>query len=244
MDLQKILQNIGLDEKETATYLAVLELGASSVYSIAKKAELKRPTVYRILDKLQQQGLASVVPKARQQLYTAESPEQIVADLFRKAEVMKQNLPQFLALYNTKKEKPNVQLFEGKEAVRQVYKKIYSSDEVWFFGSLREVTTLYPEEFKIYLQKITNGTLKARDLFIYSKIDVAYSKKIEQAHNYEIKFLADADQISITDCALYGNTVAFFSFHPQIFAVTLTSQEISGTFRTLYEAAWKGAKKI
>ena len=124
MDLNEILTNIGLDQKETATYMAVLELGTASVYSIAKKAELKRPTVYRILDQLKQKGLVSIIPRIKKQLFTAESPENIIRELQRKTEVMKRYLPEFLALQNTKKEKPQVQLFEGKEAVRQIYQKI------------------------------------------------------------------------------------------------------------------------
>ena len=40
--LEKILKNIGLNEKEAKIYLALLELGKSKVPEIAKKAELKR----------------------------------------------------------------------------------------------------------------------------------------------------------------------------------------------------------
>ena len=243
MDLNEILTNIGLDQKETATSMAVLELGTASVYSIAKKAELKRPTVYRILDQLKQKGLVSIIPRIKKQLFTAESPENIIRELQRKTEVMKRYLPEFLALQNTKKEKPQVQLFEGKEAVRQIYQKIYLGQEVWFFGSIRQVTSLYPEEFKIFIQRVNSGELRARDLFVFSEKDLEFSKSAKQNSNYQIKFLKQ-NNLSLTDSALYGDTVAFFSFSPQIFVVTITSKEISGTFKTLYNAAWQTAEDL
>jgi sugar-specific transcriptional regulator TrmB len=241
MELQEVLKNIGLDEKETATYMAVLELGTASVYSIAKKAELKRPSVYRILDQLKQRGLVATVPRIKKQLYTAESPERIVGELQRKTEIMKRYMPDFLAFYNSNKEKPQVQLFEGKEAVRQIYQKIYNGPEVWFFGSVREITTLYPEEFKVFSQRVKNGSLKARDLFASSEVDTDFGKKALQYPNYQIRFLKDVNQKFITDCAIYGDVIAFFSFRPQIFVVTISSKEIATTFKTLYEFAWKAA---
>jgi len=219
-----------------------LELGTSSVYSIAKKAELKRPTVYRLLDQLKQKGLVAVVPRVKKQLYTAESPENIVSELQRKAEVMKNYLPQFLAIYNGKKDKPQVQLFEGKEAVRQVYQKAVSFNEVWFFGSISEM--IYPEEFNLFLKRVKTGELKARDLFVRSEKDMAFAKLQKFISNYEIKFLPEQLQNSITDFAVFGNNLVFFSFRPQIFAVLITSKEVAGTFRLLYESAWQGAQKF
>ncbi|MBU2235559.1 helix-turn-helix domain-containing protein, partial [Patescibacteria group bacterium] len=46
MNLETSLIQFGLNSKEASVYLAALELGGSPVLKIAKKAELKRPTVY------------------------------------------------------------------------------------------------------------------------------------------------------------------------------------------------------
>ncbi len=242
MDLKQVLSNIGLDEKETATYMAVLELGTSSVYSIAKKAELKRPTVYRLLDQLGQKGLVTIVPRVKKQLYTANSPEHIVSELQRKAEVMKNYLPQFLAIFNSKKDKPQVQLFEGKEAVRQVYQKCISLNKVWFFGSVSEMFDT--EEFKLFLKRVKAGELKARDLFVSSEKDLGFARSQKPQANYEIKFLPEQTENPITDFAVFGDNLVFFSFRPTKFAVLITSKEVAGTFRLLYESAWSGAKNV
>jgi sugar-specific transcriptional regulator TrmB len=244
MELIEVLDKIGLDQKQSATYLAILELGSGSVYSIAKKAGLKRPTVYRILDELVQKGLVSIVPRIKKALYTAESPERLVGELHRKEEIVKRYLPQFLAIYNVKKDKPQVQLFEGREAVGQIYHRLYLSGEVWFFGTIGDVTKLYPEEFKIFLERIKSGQLVARDLFVNSQTDVEFAARGNAVNNYQIRFLPESQKFAITDFALCGNELIFFSFRPQIFAVAISSREVSGTFKTLYEFAWQAAEPL
>ena len=52
MELKEALQTIGLNEKECAVYLALLQLGRASAYSVAQKSGLKKPTTYVILDEL------------------------------------------------------------------------------------------------------------------------------------------------------------------------------------------------
>lgn len=133
MEIQDVLRQIGLEEKEAAVYLALLELGTASVHPIATKAGIKRPTAYLILEELQKKGLTSLVPRAGKTLYTAQSPEKLVQDLSKKQEMVKRFLPNLLALYNAKADKPQVQLFEGKQAVRDLYDKLLTAKNVEFF---------------------------------------------------------------------------------------------------------------
>lgn len=48
------LRELGLTDKEAELYLASLSLGTASIAGLAKKAELKRPTTYLIVDTLLQ----------------------------------------------------------------------------------------------------------------------------------------------------------------------------------------------
>jgi hypothetical protein len=147
-----------------------------------------------------------------------------------------------LAIYNLKADKPQVQLFEGKEAARQVYQKCISLNEVWFFGTVGEM--MFTEDFNLFLQRVKSGQLKARDLFVTNEKDLAFAKSLKPQSNYKIRFLPEEAKDALTDFALFGNSVAFFSFKPQIFAVIITSKQVAGTFRLLYESAWKIAQAI
>ena len=52
MNLEDILTKVGLDEKEAKIYVALLDLGSEKVHEIAKKAGVKRPTAYVVLEQL------------------------------------------------------------------------------------------------------------------------------------------------------------------------------------------------
>ena len=50
-----ILQDIGFSEKEAKIYLAILELNEALPSAIARRANIKRPTTYVILDQFEEQ---------------------------------------------------------------------------------------------------------------------------------------------------------------------------------------------
>lgn len=237
MEIIDVLNNIGLDKKQAAVYLALLELGTAAVQIIAQKAQLKRPTTYLILDELQAKGLVSIVPRARKVLYTAESPDKLMGDLNKKHELMKRYMPNLLAMYNVKKEKPQVRLFEGKEGIKEVYNQIYNSNGVSFFGTVKEALFYDPEGLNAFVERSTTNNFQIRDLLTLSDADIMYAKKAKTGSNYQIRFV-DKDKVFLTDNAIFGNNVVFFSFHPQIFAVMITSREISQAIKTLFEFAW------
>ena len=51
------LRKLGLKEKEARMYLTGLELGATSIQNLAKKAEVTRPTAYEIVRVLREKEL-------------------------------------------------------------------------------------------------------------------------------------------------------------------------------------------
>src|ERR1035438_9680580 len=105
MEISEVLNQIGLNVKEASVYLALLELGTATVHPIASKANIKRPTTYLILEDLQRKGMVSVIPREKKVMYTAESPEKLITDLNKKQELVKQFMPNMLALYNAKKDR-------------------------------------------------------------------------------------------------------------------------------------------
>lgn len=73
----KELQEIGLDKKEAAIYLAGLELGETTVQRIAQKARVNRTTAYRILEILREKGLISSYKKKGGTVIYAENPKKL-----------------------------------------------------------------------------------------------------------------------------------------------------------------------
>jgi sugar-specific transcriptional regulator TrmB len=237
MEIPEILKKTGLNEKEAMVYMALLELGTSSVEGVAKKAGTKRPTTYLILDELQKKGLASLVPRAKKILYTAESPEQIISHLSRQQELMKRFLPNMLALYNSKKEKPQILLFEGKDAVAEVYEKMLQAREVNIFCTIQDVMQIYPDLPQRLMQRTMEKKTKLRELLTNNPANVEFAKTMPHSEYYEHRFAKPGQEFR-TDNILFDNNVAFFSYEPYIFAVLIQSKTIYQSLRTLFELAW------
>jgi len=241
MELTGVLGQTGLNDKEASVYLALLELGTATVHPIATKAGIKRPTCYLILDELQAKGLVSVVPRAKKVLYTAESPEKLSSDLYKKQELVKRFMPNMMALYNAKIDKPGVLLFEGKEAVREVYERVLAAKEVEFFSTIRDIVTIYPDYPKKLNSKAMSGAVKVRELLTRSEADFAYAKTMEHGPNFIQRFAMGQGEF-LTDNCLYDGNVIFFSFQPYIFAVQIKSKGIYQSLRNLFEYAWQAAE--
>jgi sugar-specific transcriptional regulator TrmB len=241
MEIIDTLKQAGLNEKQAYVYIALLELGTATVHPIANKAGIKRPTTYLILDELQAKGLVSIVPRAKKALYTAESPEKIISDLNKKQELLKSFLPNMLALYNAKVDKPQVLLFEGKDAVRGIYDKILKGKEVAWFSTIRDVLSIYPDYPKKLNEQAMAGKVNVRELLTNSKADIEYAKAMSRGPNFQQRFATGVAEF-FTDNCLYDGNVIFFYFQPTVSAIQISSQGIYKSLKSLYEFAWQVAE--
>lgn len=78
------LTNLGLTEKEAKVYLANLALGPTTILQITRGAELKRTTVYSIIESLKQKGLINIEARGFKKLFVAENPERLESILEEK----------------------------------------------------------------------------------------------------------------------------------------------------------------
>ncbi len=125
MEIKVLFKNFGLNDKEAAVYMALIELGPSPVRTLAAKTKINRGTTYDILKSLQQQGLASFYDTRSHQHFVAEPPEKLLAALEDRqrslAEVKKQieaSLPELKSIFEKEGGKPVIKLYEGHKGIR------------------------------------------------------------------------------------------------------------------------------
>lgn len=239
MNNLELLKQLGLEEKESQVYLALLELGSASVYSISTKSGLKRPTTYLVLASLEKRGLVSQIPEAKKTLYVAESPEKLTQDLKRKESLMRENLPALLALHNSRKDKPQVKLYQGEKGVEEVYKQILNAKEVKFFATISDVIKIYPQFVKDLIKKTNIGQIRVKEILTRDKVNEEFTKITNNPY-YEQRFAKEGMKF-LTDNVVFDDTVVFFSFTPFIFAVEISSKDISQSLSTLFDMAWEQA---
>ena len=72
---KKILQEVGLSQKEIEIYLTLLRAENLTASKIAEKTGIYRPNVYDNLESLIEKGLVSFVISDRVKHFRAEKPE-------------------------------------------------------------------------------------------------------------------------------------------------------------------------
>lgn len=243
MEIQDILMKIGLTEKEASIYLAVLELGSATGYAIARKSGMKRPTTYTVLENLEQQRLIHRVVHSGKTLFTAESPEMLLRDINKKAELAKRGLPQLLALFNANKEKPQVQMFQGKDGIKEAIEKVINAKSVRLYGTSGEGLSLYPEAVKDFTRAVLSRDLTVKDILADPIAEAKYIKSFRDKPNYEIRLMKPGPRIQ-NDFALFNDTILLFSYRPEAFALMITSRDMASMFESLYDLAWDAARPL
>ena len=129
---KKQLIEIGFADKEAMVYLALLEMGPSTVSEIGRQAKINRTTGYDIVEMLCSKGLANALGEGSIKKYVAENPEKIIAlsqaqfeEAKNQFEASKKLLPELKSIFQ-KAEKPRVKFYEGKEEMKQAFRNIGS----------------------------------------------------------------------------------------------------------------------
>ena len=139
MQIQVVLKNFGLSEKEIYVYLTLIEIGSSSVRTISNKAKVNRGTTYDILKSLINMGIVSYYKKESKQYFIAERPETLLAVLEKKQENLlevkndiEKNLPLFKTLFEKQGGKPSVKLYEGLIGIRHILEDVLKKKKMIF----------------------------------------------------------------------------------------------------------------
>ena len=242
--LQTTLEQAGLSSREAALYMALLELGPATVLAMARKAEMKRPTAYLVLEELLQKGLVSRVPKEKKKLFMALSPTHLIDTLDKRTSTLRTAMPQLLAFYRGQSEKPLVQIFESKEGMLNVYRDITSDKsigELLSFVSPEMVPEDFDENWEMFIKLFSEKRVKGREIITAQSKNHPYIKKTRKLYNYEARYATEGLNF-FSDTVMYGNKIAIFSFKKG-FALIIESDDVSKSFRSLFELAWASSHK-
>ncbi len=244
--LHEKLKNVGLNENEAKIYLAVLELGETSVSRIAAQSGIKRTTVYLSLENLMHQGLVSATRKGRKALYYAEDPR----DLERIMEVRKKEIsdiiPRLLAFTNITDKKPEIRYFQGEEGIKEALMRTLSCPgrEILTMFSDSSYRSDFEEAFfvKIYRPERIRRKIYSRVLMTDNEPMRRFSNNNTEEFR-DSRFLSpDTFRIGI-EMVLYGESGIVITSYRERFAVIIESPAIHSSFKSIFETLWAQAER-
>ncbi len=248
MDNIKTLIKLGLTGKQAQVYLALLELGESTMTRIARKANLKRPTVYLVIDELNMLGLISEVVKGKKKFYSAVHPKRLVEIAKFRAGQAEKILPELVAIQKSDM-KPKIRMLEGVSGARIAYQEAFASlnnkEEGLWLGNITFMVENFPEllqEYNVLIKKIRDPHI--RELIYGGEKSREWVQNMQDKipKNHFIKYFGEGKGFGITDQFIIGNQIINFSLGKEIFVLIIESKEIAQSQRALFEILWEKTK--
>lgn len=242
IQIDQALQKLGLTESESRVYVATLELGKDSVQSIAKKAGVKRPTTYLILDDLVAKGLVSKLPRKHKTQFIAENPSRLHTLQKERERLIESALPVLQGLYSVKGKKPQVHFFEGKDGAARVYNEFREAVRyICFYGSIQSIMSTIPESM-VTTEQVQSLDIPTKEIMLDTPYDRKYAQTINRYPNPKHRARIIPKQTDLgMDSAIFDNKVGFISLKKEIFGIIIESAEIAQSYRILFDLAWKSA---
>lgn len=245
--LESALRTAGLSEKQSKVYLASLELGQDTAFHIAKKCELKRPTVYTILEELIAMDLIVMLRTKKATLYSPRNPKKLLTDLKNRQNNFEVDLPSLSQLYQQQFEQTTVKRLVGDKNVTKVYDQITdytlsTGKEVLAFGSLEHLETRYPESFAYWMKAIRNRKSRVREILNATEENRRYYDAVKRNKNpnHKIRLMKKEVQPFVNDNLIFGDEVAYFSFEDEPLVILVKNEQLTNSLLSLFEMAWTG----
>ena len=121
MNYIKILQKIGLSERESLIYINLLENTTSTISDISKRTGLHRPVIYQTLPLLEEWGLITRNIRGKRVHYLAESPNKLRAIMENLTKSFDTTILDLEALHEKQEMKPTIKTLDGKKGIQFVF---------------------------------------------------------------------------------------------------------------------------
>lgn len=167
------LRKLGLNKNEADVYLILLESGHVSIGKIGEKAELSRPTVYRVLESLEKKELINKIQKGKKSQYIAGSPDNFLKILKVQKRKVEEQEREFLRIisvlqgkYHLLANKNEIKIYSGKQSHNILLEDLASSNTKKIRVLLSEASTVPIEELSEIYGKIKTrmGSLEVNEI--------------------------------------------------------------------------------
>lgn len=243
MTLEQIttLQSVGLSNKESRAYLALLELGRGSAASVARKADLKTPTAYVVLKDLINKGFVHRVPRAKKQLFVAESPQAALAAIENRTAEFQLIVPALSALSRRAEDtKARTLFFEGEAGMRKCYN--YRIDEVRdceivaFFASAEDITPAFTAELVSWSRVIAARNVTTRAI-VPDHPSLLHWRRLDTEFKRNIKVVSPEMYSARNSVEIFPEFVRIVMYK-NMQGIILDDIEIANSFHQIFDMVW------
>jgi sugar-specific transcriptional regulator TrmB len=243
VSIESELKDIGLKDNEVRVFLAVLELGETTIGEVEKQVSLHRQLIYNATDSLHSDGLIRIREIRGKKHFSVPNPKVIEERAKERLERVKSIVPKLVDRANSKQAKDEVSIYRGERAVRNYYVESIGKEpkgvEILILGVNSErYFALFPVEDKAY-QKFETQRVKRRIgikliLFGEKEKEVELNKNREY---FKLRLLEDLVEAP-NDIVVWKEKVSMLFYGPEPYIIELVGGQTVLGFRQYIEVLW------
>ena len=251
--MKKILEQIRLTHGEAKVYLALLELGSSTVSPIAKNANVSISKIYTLLEGLIKKGLVSSIVKNKIKHFNVANPKRIIDFLEEKKRKIeeeenevKKKLPALKSKLAQAKKKPVAEVYEGVKGIKTFFEEmlleVEKGDTIYALGIPREVSVKYGNYFfHNWSKRRVQKKVKSKIIYNFDAKDVG--KLRAKLKLTEIKYFPKEIRTPAW-INIYKDVVATtYMMENNFVCIVIRNKNIAKSYLTYFNYLWRISKK-
>lgn len=251
MEVVKSLEELGLTDGEARVYLALLEVGKSTVGPIIKKSKISPSKVYDVLNRLMEKGIVTSVIGGKTRFYRALSPQRLkilITDqrdsynkqLQHQEKVLTDIIPTLEFRQKGGEEKEYAEILEGVRGIKAFFEmlieELKSGETGYVLGYTKFTGELFDEYFNEYNNRLRKKGVEAKVIFQY---DAWFRKKRKGRPHATYRYLPESVRAPAF-IGIYHDTVGIMIVtERQKLCILIRNQEIADSYKEYFEFMWK-----
>lgn len=236
----ELFRELGFTDREIKVYLALLDLGSTTVGPITSKTKLQAAKVYETLEKLKEKGLVSFIVVSKTKYFQASDPQEILHLLDERKRRFKEILEELKLKQKDHAPKQVAVVHEGYKAFKALFNRIadelHKGDSYWAFAFKKEyytpTTSLFLRSFHRTLEE-----KKIEDRAIaHNSIKKNIKNTFEGNKNIKIKFTRNDTPLGVI---IIKDKVINLIWGDRPTAIEITSEQIHEQYEKFFLELWK-----
>lgn len=239
---QDALVKFGLSENESKTYLFLLTQESSKANEIYEGTKIQRTFVYEILRNLIEKGLVSYVVKSGVKYFEASDPDKLKKIIEEKKIFLDKILPELKLIKKLPREKPNVELYEGKEGIKTILESILkiNKGQTMYAYANNDLFEKLEYYFPNFVKRRVKLGIKAKIIQEKTKHLIEARKKNKKELKMELKFSEKPFSSSVF---IWQNKIAMLTLKEEnLMGVVIENKIIADTQMQVFDILWKNSK--
>jgi len=249
--LYTCLLELDLTKQEAELYVTALTIGPSSLADLAKKMDIARPNLYKLIKGLEQAGLVQPGKKGRYARAFSVEPPTVVMEKLRirqkelaaKDEAVAAALPELMALYHQGEMPTKIKVLTGEKEYLQAFFQILkeTKDTSEFFGSASDFIGFVSwETEKRWIKERMKKKIFIRSLLLPGK-DADQLKAMDEKEMRETRIIRGIPPFP-TSFLLFANKVIIWQPKAPL-AILIEDEYIVTMLRSVFYKLWIDAPK-